>query len=438
MPPGGSQTYWLGAACFVRPSSSQDVADTLEAVKETGSKFAIRCGGHNPNPGFSSSSESGIVIDLAQLKTLHLDPDGVLQVGAGNRWGDVYDYLEERERTAIGGRHKDVGVSGFLLGGGMPAFPGLYGLGADQIKGVEVVLADATVVHVHDRSHPDLWQVLKGGGSNFGIVTRFDIQTYPQIKTQYTVNIYDSSDYVNIMQAIAELHGAMEDDPKIGTFAYVNPTFVVVGLFYAEWTDERPQAFERFFSMKSLMTTAVPTTNGSMKDLVDAIGTGFPIARRQYASQASKVDSDFYVAVYEHYQQVVQKYPAAGNLSYSIQPTPTAAIDAGEDRGKNILGLDRVPQSWWAFVAEWEGEQNDSVAQEAIDELYQGMQRLGHEKGAWLDFVFMNEGKWTQDVLGSYGASNVRKMREASAKYDPDGVFQHLQQDGYLLRKVAS
>lgn len=177
-------------------------------------------------------------------------------------------------------------------------------------------------------------------------MTRFDIQTYPQIKTQYTVNVYDPSDYVNLMQAQAELQEAMEADPKIGTFTYVNPTFVAVGLFYAEWVEERPKAFDTFFNLKSLISAAVPTTNGTMRDLVLAIGTDFPVARRQYASQASKVDADFYIAIYEHYQQVIQKYPAAGNLSYSIQPATTATVDAGKERGGNILRLDRVPQSY--------------------------------------------------------------------------------------------
>ncbi|KAI0598802.1 6-hydroxy-D-nicotine oxidase [Biscogniauxia sp. FL1348] len=432
-----SQTCWLPATCFVRPTSSQDVAETLKAVKETGSKFAIRCGGHNPNPGFSSSDDSGIVIDLHELNTLHLGQDGILQVGAGNKWGAVYNFIEEHELTIIGGRHKDVGVAGYLLGGGMPAFPGLYGLGADQIKNVEIVLSDATVVNANEESNSDLLQVLKGGGSNFGIVTRFDIQTYPQVKTQYTVNIYDPADYVNIMRAVTELQEAMEADPKIGTFTNVNPTFIAVGLFYAEWVEKRPQAFDTFFNLKSLISAAVPTTNGTMRDLVLAIGTDFPVARRQYASQASKVDTDFYVDVYEHYQQVVKKYPAAGNLSYTIQPTSTATIDAGEERGGNILGLEKVPQCWWAFVAEWEGQQNDTVAQEAIDELYQGMQKLSHEKGQWLDFIFMNEGMWTQNVLGSYGATSVSKMEEMRAKYDPDGMFQRLQQDGYLLSRTV-
>ncbi|KAI1169675.1 6-hydroxy-D-nicotine oxidase [Nemania sp. FL0916] len=433
-----SQTCWLPATCFVRPTTPQDVAEALKIIQQTGSKFAIRCGGHNPNQFFSSINDSGILIDVSELKTLSLGADGVLQMGAGNRWGDVYTYLEKHGLSPIGGRQNDVGVSGYLLGGGMPAFLALHGFAADQVQNFEVVLADGTIINANAKENSELWQALKGGGPNFGIVTRFDIQTYPTIKAQYTVNTYDPSDYVNIMNATADLQEAMESDPKLGAFVYINPTFIAVGLFYAEWVEERPKAFNTFFNLKSLVAVAVPTTNGTMKDLVAAVGAGAndPPLRRQYASQSSKVSVDLYIKVYEVYQEIVQKYGEATNLSYSLQPAPTAAIKLGQSRGGNIMGLEEVPQTWWAFVSQWDSPTNDTRAQQAIDELYQGMQKVSREQEQWLDFVFMNEGKGTQDVLGSYGEANVQKMQKVQSKHDPEKVFQNLQNDGYLLRKV--
>jgi hypothetical protein len=41
----------------------------------------------------------------------------------------------------------------------------------------EVVLADGSVVEVNKTSYPDLFWALKGGSSNFGLVTRFDVET---------------------------------------------------------------------------------------------------------------------------------------------------------------------------------------------------------------------------------------------------------------------
>ncbi|KAI0150225.1 FAD-binding domain-containing protein [Xylariaceae sp. FL1272] len=385
----------------------------MNAIKKTGSNFTIRSGGHNPNPLFSSI-ESGILIDLQKLKTLSLDADGVLQVGAGNRWGEVYTYLEEHGRSPIGGRQDDVGISGYLLGGGMPAFPALHGFGADQVKNFEVVLANSTVINANTDNNAALWRALKGGGPNFGIVTRFDIQTVPLIKAQYTVNLYDPSDYVNIMRATAELQDEMESDPKLGVFVYINPTFVAAGIFYEEWVEERPKAFDTFFNLKSLTGAAVPTANGS------------------------KVSADLYIDVYKVYQKTVEKYGDATNLSFSIQPAPSAAVEQGNARGGNIMGLEKVPQTWWAFGSQWDSQQNDTVAEQAIDELYKGMQKVSREHGQWLDFIFMNEGKWTQDVLSGYGEANVQIMKELSLEYDPKGVFQKLQKDGYLLRKVDS
>ncbi|KAI5923883.1 hypothetical protein F4810DRAFT_152510 [Camillea tinctor] len=60
------------------------------------------------------------------------------------------------------------------------------------------------------------------GQTLIGIVTRFDIQTYSQIKTQYTVNVYDPSDYVNIMRAMTELQEAMEADSSPSDYSTRN------------------------------------------------------------------------------------------------------------------------------------------------------------------------------------------------------------------------
>jgi FAD/FMN-containing dehydrogenase len=117
----------------------------------------------------------------------------------------------------------------------------------------KIVLADSTIIHANAESHPDLYRALKGGGSNFGIVTRFDLATHPLINIQYTINIYNPSDYANIIDATAYVQKAMEMDPKIGLFTNFNNEFVAVGLLYADTPAERPKAFETFFKLESLM-----------------------------------------------------------------------------------------------------------------------------------------------------------------------------------------
>ncbi|KAK7751446.1 hypothetical protein SLS62_006531 [Diatrype stigma] len=432
-----SPTCWLPAACYVRPKNTAEVALVVKSITQAGSKFAVRGGGHNANPGVNGVSSPGVVIDLRNLTSMSVGEDGVLHVGSGAKWGEIYTYLEKKNLTAIGGRNNDVGIGGYMLGGGMPAFPNLHGLAVDSLKSAEVVLADSSVVTASSKENPDLLRALKGGGTNFGIVTRYDIQTYPLIQTQYTVNIYNTADYDNIHNATANLQKAMEEDPKIGAFVNVQATFVAVGLLYAEWTAERPKAFDEFFNLGSLLQAAVPTTNGTIKSLVDSLDLLGENYRRAHATTSSTVSKQLYVQVHELRNELRGAHPKMANLSYTIQPLSTTAIQIGQDRGTNTMGIQNVPQSVWAFLVEWNDAADDAEAEQVLNELTEGMKSLASADGLLLDFIFMNDASAKQQVLASYGPDNVKQLRDTAAKYDPQGVFQELQNDGFLLRNIA-
>jgi hypothetical protein len=103
-------------------------------------------------------------------------------------------------------------------------------------------------------------------------VTRFDLETHPLINVQYTINLYNPEDYVEIIKATIAVQEAMENDPKIGLFTNFNQGFVAVGLLYGDTPAERPQAFEPFYNLTSLMSTVLPTTNGTLLSLAQAMG----------------------------------------------------------------------------------------------------------------------------------------------------------------------
>jgi FAD/FMN-containing dehydrogenase len=104
-------------ACVLRPSSSQDVSEAMKTIAKHSCNFAVKSGGHAMFGG-ASNADGGITIDLVNLNGLELSEDGeTARVGPGNRWGRVYEFLEERDRVAVGGRVSGVGVGGFLLGG---------------------------------------------------------------------------------------------------------------------------------------------------------------------------------------------------------------------------------------------------------------------------------------------------------------------------------
>jgi FAD/FMN-containing dehydrogenase len=90
----------------------------LGVIERFNVPFAVRSGGHSPNPGASSIGSQGVLIDLQLLNGVSLSDDGMIaSVGPGSRWGDVMTALDSREAVVVGGRLPSIGVGGLLLGG---------------------------------------------------------------------------------------------------------------------------------------------------------------------------------------------------------------------------------------------------------------------------------------------------------------------------------
>ena len=73
--------------------------------------------------GFSIVDGTGVVFDLRGLNERSLDSNGVLHAGPGNRWGTIYQFLQEHDLSPIGGREVQVGLGGFLTGGNFFSHP---------------------------------------------------------------------------------------------------------------------------------------------------------------------------------------------------------------------------------------------------------------------------------------------------------------------------
>lgn len=111
-------TCWLPASCFLKVENVVEVAIAMRIITYTRSRFVIRSGGHNSNPGFSGIDNSGIVLDLAALNTITVSFEhGTASVGPGATWEKVYEKLEKHQLTVVGGRVASVGVGGLILGG---------------------------------------------------------------------------------------------------------------------------------------------------------------------------------------------------------------------------------------------------------------------------------------------------------------------------------
>ena len=102
----------------MKPKNTVEVAVALKIITSVGSKFAVRNGGHNPNPGWGSIGNSGVLIDTSGIDTLKLSDDHkVLHAGTGHKWIDVQPVVDRYGISVVGGVNLDVGISGVLLGG---------------------------------------------------------------------------------------------------------------------------------------------------------------------------------------------------------------------------------------------------------------------------------------------------------------------------------
>jgi hypothetical protein len=159
-------------ALIARCMGPQDVTRAIAFARERELPLAVRGGGHN-GAGLGTCDD-GVVIDLAQLKSIEVDSAaGTARVGGGCVWGEVDAATGEHGLATPSGIISTTGVGGLTLGGGLGHLTRKCGLAIDNLLEAEVVLANGNIVRASADEHPDLYWAIRGGGGNFGVVTSF-------------------------------------------------------------------------------------------------------------------------------------------------------------------------------------------------------------------------------------------------------------------------
>ncbi len=162
---------------IVRAADTEDVVAAVNTARDAGLTLSVKGGGHSY--AGVTVAEGGLLVDLGGMCDVEVDPEKrVARVGGGATWADV-----DRETTRVGlatpgGTVSSVGVAGFTLGGGAGWLTRRFGMAVDNLLGAEVVTATGEVVRTSETEYPDLFWALRGGGGNFGVVTRFEYRLH--------------------------------------------------------------------------------------------------------------------------------------------------------------------------------------------------------------------------------------------------------------------
>ena len=202
-------------ALIARCTSTADVQRAVGFARRHQLLLAVRGGGHNI--AGNAVCDDGLVIDLSPMKSVRVDQKKkVAEVGPGATLGDL-----DRATQAFGlatpvGINSTTGIAGLTLGGGFGWLSRAHGLTVDNLIGAEVVTATGEVVRANNRDHSDLFWALRGGGGNFGVVTRFDFRLHevgPEVLCGLVV--YPLAQATDALRQYREIAAKLSDETAI-------------------------------------------------------------------------------------------------------------------------------------------------------------------------------------------------------------------------------
>jgi FAD/FMN-containing dehydrogenase len=411
---------------IARCASRDDVVAVVKVAERYGLQPSVRCGGHNVSG--KALSEGGLTIDLSGMRGVEVDPESKLvHVDGGCRLGDVDAVTAQHSMVMPAGIMSETGVAGLALGGGIGWFSRKHGLTCDQFVSLEVVLASGEVVTASATENPDLFWALKGGGGNFGIVTRFTFQSYdfgPMMRIG--VSIYRPEDAVEALRGYSAIyptlgrdvgwHAALKHD--MPALPFVPPEMVGERLLMliSMWLEdaEDPAGVELVDRLGKVgnpcltASTVLPFAGGVQQLLDEEFADG----HRYYTKEAhvGHLSDEAIDVLYDFWKDM----PMSGEVE--IIGLGGAIEDVGEDAA---AFSNRGYSMWLNFAMSWNDADLDAdyIARTrgVVDRLKPWV-----GQGVYVNMLNFDE---MDRVVEAYGADKYARLGRIKAQYDPGNFF---------------
>ena len=165
-------------ALIVRCTGAADVVDAVNFAREHGLLLSVKGGGHNV--AGNAVNDGGLVIDLSQMRGVHVDPSTkTVRAQGGALWGDCDRETQLFGLAVPGGVVSTTGIAGLTLHGGVGHLRRKHGLSIDSLLSVDIVTSDGRLRRASATENEDLFWAVRGAGSNFGVVTSFEFHAHP-------------------------------------------------------------------------------------------------------------------------------------------------------------------------------------------------------------------------------------------------------------------
>ncbi|KLJ10859.1 hypothetical protein EMPG_13776 [Blastomyces silverae] len=440
--------------CLVQPRDAAEVSTIMTALLGAGAgngagdwHVAVRAGGHGPRR--SNNIDNGVTIDLGMLNQATYDRrTNLASIGPGGRWKDVLAELLKYGVVVPSGRDGDVGVGGFLLGGGSSYYMGREAFACDSVRNFEVVLTNGTIVNANREENADLWLALKGGGSNFGIVTRFDMEALPAKDIAYGTRFMSaeySSELVDAIVHFTDHYQEFDTDALVAFLMHNTSAFPVDVVAAAIHVNTEGIHNSTGFKKLNRIPSLIPDETRSLSLADAAEDSQLPSGTWNFGATLTFKNDKRILA---HAMKLNEKY--VKDLNHAIgpdnfvtlalfQPEPSFFGDISKQRGGNMLGVDSQEHNavlWTGGVAVKSDEQALAIAQTGMSAMVAELKEFSISLCGESRLIYMNYADPSQDPLGSYGKENVDHIRRVAAKYDPLGVFQRRFPGGFKISRV--
>jgi FAD/FMN-containing dehydrogenase len=402
-------------ALIARCRGLADVSAAVDFARETGLEISIRGGGHNI--AGRSVTDGGLMIDLAEMKGMYVDPEAsTIRAQGGVIWSEFNRETAVHGLAVTGGAISTTGIAGLTLGGGLGWLMGIHGLAADNLLSVELVNADGTVLNVTAESDPDLFWALRGGGGNFGVATSLEYRLHPLSEVVGGLVAHPFEAARDVLRFYREFTQSVPDELTVfGGLVYAPGSsdlrlaaLVVCHAGPAEQAQKDLAPLREFG--QPLMVELGPMPYAVMNTLLD---DGFPRGALNYwkSSFVESLDDELIDLAIERFETTPSPLNAMLFEHFHGAVTRVGVSDTAVPHRE--VGYNLVMPSVWLDAADTEANIAWTRATFDLFSPYFAERR-------WLNYFSDDDG--ADAVRAAYGP-NYDRLVELKRRYDPENAF---------------